>query len=529
MQPAPSWPLRCLLIGAVLLLAAGCASLPTDVVRPPSSAWSQPEATTLGQLSRSRQPAGNASAGTSGFALLAGAERAFAARLALVDGAEKTLDLQYYAIHADPTTALLFDRLRAAAARGVRVRILLDDFNSTGPDAQVLRLAFERNIALRLFNPIPGGRGSVVLRVLGSLDDVPRIQRRMHNKIFVADNAWAITGGRNLGETYFGQGLATNFIDTDLLSTGPVVRALSTSFDSYWNSELAYPVQALVSRSELDALQAQQTAAATPPDSPGSATPPHTPAAPPQPAPDLAPLDLQQAPLTWAPSAVLVDQPSKIAADADETEDRQDTAVDGLLQLVAQARRDLLIVSPYFVPGARMMAQFTALRAQGVRIRILTNSLASNDAPLAHVGYARYRSALLEAGIELYEMRAAADGTPGGISGSGSRPGSRASLHSKLVVIDGRLLVVGSMNLDLRSQLQNSEVALVVRSPALAQAATRRIETTLESTAYRVQLVDGKPVWSSTGMPDQTTEPDAGTGLRMLLWLIGPLAPDEML
>lgn len=539
--PAPSQPpTRWAWAGAMALLLAltGCSSLPTNVERPPSSAWATPEATGLGQLARSLQPASRSGGAESGFALLTSADMALQARLALVDAAEKTLDIQYYAIHADPTTALLFTRLRAAAARGVRVRILLDDFNSTGRDAQVLRLAFVPNIALRLFNPLPGGRGSLMLRILGSLDDVPRIQRRMHNKIFVADNAWAITGGRNLGETYFGQGDATQFIDTDLLATGPVVRALSTSFDSYWNNELAYPMQSLVSRDELDALRAQQTASAAPPSDTVGSAPPAT-ARPPRPElPVVAPLDVREIPLTWAPAAVLVDKPSKIAADAAETEDRQDTVVDGLLQLVAQARRELLIVSPYFVPGERMMAQFIALRARGVRIRILTNSLASNDAPLAHVGYARYRTALLEAGIELFEMRAAAGGTPGGISGSGSTPGSRASLHSKLVVMDGRLLVVGSMNLDLRSQLQNSEVALVVRSPALARSAAQLIETTLAGATYRVQQVNGQLVWSAAGPPPPgtdppagplTTEPDTGVGLRLLLWLIGPLAPDEML
>lgn len=256
------------------------------------------------------------------------------------------------------------------------------------------------------------------------------------------------------------------------------------------------------------------------------------------PLPDSA--DLRLLTWTWAPSVLLVDKPSKIAADADSTEEAQDTAVDGLLQLMSQAKGNLLIVSPYFVPGERMMKGFAELRQRGVRVRVLTNSLASNDAPAAHVGYARYRKALLDLGIEIYEMRAEQEGSfsnfgsaalAGGSRG-GSTGGSRASLHSKVVVMDDRLLVVGSMNLDLRSQLQNSEVAIVIRNRAISAEATRLIEPTLASGAYRVELEDGQLVWRApqgSQLKDSRVEPDASWGLKLMLKLIGPFAPDEML
>ena len=258
------------------------------------------------------------------------------------------------------------------------------------------------------------------------------------------------------------------------------------------------------------------------------------PTAPP-PLPDST--DLSRLAWTWAPSVLLVDKPSKIAADADDVAEAQETTVDGLMQLMTQAKTDLLIVSPYFVPGPRMMGQFAELRRRGVRVRVLTNSLASNDAPAAHVGYARYREALLAMGIEIYEMRAEQEGTIRGFgsgagSTGGSTNGSRASLHAKVVVVDGRLLVVGSMNLDLRSKLQNSEVAIVIRNRALSQEATRMIEPALAGGAYHVELVDGHLVWRApqgSGLQDSTTEPDASLPLRLLLKLIGPLAPDEML
>ena len=536
-----------------LLWLTACSSLPSNVARPTSTAWASPDQTALGQLvarqlaqqakpapppgrntgNRRGAPLATAAAprNDSGFLLLDSAAMAFSSRLALIDAAQKTLDLQYYAIHTDPSTELLFQHLRRAAARGVRIRILLDDFNSTGAHAQVLKLAFEPGTELRLFNPLPGGRGSSVLRIFGSLNDVPRIQRRMHNKIFVADNAVAITGGRNLGETYFGQGNDTNFVDLDVLAAGPIVRDLSASFDQYWNNPLAYPVQSLVSKAELAALKAVEVPKA---DSPVAPPDPVATAARP------ATFNLQQMALTRAAAVVMVDKPSKIGADVDDVEDAQETLIDGLLQLFDRAQKDLLIVSPYFVPGERTMAVFTGLRQRGVRIRVLTNSLASNDAPLAHVGYARYREALLKNGIELFEMRSEQSGSitglgsgGSGVSGtSGGSIGSRASLHSKLVVMDGRLIVVGSMNLDLRSQLQNSEVALLMRSQSLSAQATRLIETTLTNEAYRVQLVNGQLVWAapaSSGLPDSTREPDASTSLQLMLKLIGPFAPEEML
>ncbi|MDB5870061.1 MAG: phospholipase D/Transphosphatidylase [Polaromonas sp.] len=470
------------------------------------------------------------------------AELAFTSRMTLIKAAQKTLDIQYYAIFADDTTERMFDALREAAGRGVRIRILLDDFNTSGKNAQVLKLAFEKNFELRLFNPLPGGRGSMALRILGNIKDAARMQRRMHNKIFVADNAVAITGGRNLGETYFGQSKGTNFVDIDVLAAGRIARDLSRSFDQYWNNPLAYPVQSLMTAKEIEMLK---TSPAAPPEAvakganPSQAKP--ITASPADSAASLPPLpdstDLSLLTWTWAPSVLLVDKPSKIAADADDVEEAQETAVDGLLQLMSQAKTDLLIVSPYFVPGERMMRQFAELRRRGVRVRVLTNSLASNDAPAAHVGYARYREALLAMGIEIYEMRAEQEGTVRGFgsgagSTGGSKNGSRASLHAKVVVIDGRLLVVGSMNLDLRSQLQNSEVAVIIRNRTLSQEATRMIEPALASGAYHVELVNGQLIWRApqgSGLQDSASEPDASLTLKLLLKLIGPLAPEEML
>lgn len=551
------WLWRLLVLLTLSTWAAGCASLPANVQRTPSHAFEAPDETALGRLVDARRAQARARS-DSGFTLLDSVDAAFTSRLALIDRAQRTLDLQYYAIHADASTAVLLERMKAAARRGVRVRILLDDFNTVGEDAQVLRLAFEPGIELRLFNPVPGPRGSLVSRVLGSLHDVEGMQKRMHNKLFIADNAWGITGGRNLGDAYFGDDDKSNFVDLDVLAGGRIVRSMSASFDRYWNDELAYPVQSLLKPEDLERLRKDAPKAADPAREPASAqraslTPAST-VLPNVTATDVIsaerpPMDLQRVPLTWAPSLLLADKPGKIGPGDDEA-NAGETVVDGLLQLMRQARRELLIVSPYFVPGESMMKEFAELRRRGIAVRVLTNSLASNDAPAAHAGYRRYRRELLAMGVELYEMRAdpasaglensgsarrsGGSGVSLGSTAGGSKSGSsRASLHSKAVIIDRHLSVIGSMNLDLRSQLKNSEVALVIRGPALAEACAKLIETSFARGAYRVQLAEGGDLlWRAPpGAPfkDATSEPEAPLKLRALVNLLAPIAPDEML
>lgn len=613
---------------AVVLAGAitGCAGLPKDVERPVSSALVSPAGTALGQLVEDRRAAAGGRH-PSGFLLLSGPQAAYGSRLALVDAAQKTLDLQYYAIHADASSERLLLSVVSAAQRGVRVRVLLDDFHSTGRDAQVMRLAFVPNIEMRMFNPLTGARGSPVGRLFSVITDFSRVQQRMHNKLFIADNAMGVTGGRNLGDAYFGNADSGNFVDLDVLAAGPVVQDLSRSFDSYWNNDRAYPVQSLITREELDGLRARMRAAdaaqqdrikgqggTLAPDNQPAADGRGTTAAQRARIWDQQPMDLAQAPFTWAPAAVLVDKPAKIppdggapttlpekapatatpvtiasrgpraatgpapaasrpatpapaapqavtaaigtlpgaaapspvrpSTDKELNEAQTDTVVDGLLQLMGQTQRDLLIISPYFVPGPDMKQAFAAARARGVRVRVLTNSLASNDAPIAHAGYARHRTDLLAMGVELYEMRSelpgvlsGALGSTGSSGGKGGSPGgsmgsSRAMLHSKLLIMDGRLLAIGSMNLDIRSQRQNTEIALLIRSGDLSRRATAQIEGALRDAAWRVELVDGRLVWRApqgSGLPDATTEPDASTPLRLLLQLLGPLAPDHLL
>lgn len=584
MPPFHAFFRRAAALLAIAILGA-CAQLPQNVDRPVSTALASPDGTALAALIQERRQADNARY-ESGFLLLGGPQAAYSSRLALIENAQKTLDLQYYAIHADASTGRLVRSLRTAAERGVRIRVLLDDFHSTGRDALVLGLAFIPNIEMRLFNPLAGSRDSTFSRLFNSIGDASRIQQRMHNKLFLADNVLGVAGGRNLGDAYFGNATTGNFIDVDVLAAGPIVQDLSRSFDSYWNNERAYPVQSLVTREELREIRehakkadqelaseaARLQAAAGTPAQPGGEPPPDLPptAAQRSRAWDEKALDLRTAHFVWAPAVMLADKPGKIAADSgpeaakapglvvSRPEDKAsasrgaaalttastlaangDTVVEGLLQLIGQARSDLLIISPYFVPGRDMTQAFAAARAKGVRIRVLTNSLASNDAPAAHVGYARHREALLKMGLELYELRSEQasfgtvfGGSSGGGSGSNTVGESRAMLHSKVLVLDNRLLVVGSMNLDLRSQLQNTEIALLIRSDELSQLASAQIERGLRERTWHVELENGSLIWHApegSGLKDTTTEPDTGAGLRLMLKLFGPLSPDQLL
>ncbi|MFC7206121.1 phospholipase D family protein [Comamonas endophytica] len=583
---------------SVLLLSFGlnaCGSLPQNVDRPVSYALEQPAQTALGQWVRDRHAADKARY-PSAFTLLSGAPAAYGGRLALIEGAQKTLDLQYYAIHADTSSGRLLRELVAAAERGVRVRILLDDFHSVGTNAQVLRLGFVPNIEMRLFNPLVGPRNSTVGRIFSTLTDIHRAQQRMHNKLFIADNVIGIAGGRNLGDAYFDQHESGNFIDLDVMAAGPIVRDLSRSFDSYWNDQRAYPVSSLISREKLERMESAEQAktreavqASAAPAAPDSASAQHS-----RTIWDQKPMDLNQAPWVWAPAVVLADEPTKIALEGEgptpgaatgaaapgtanaatreaspspaTTEEpapaalpleppglrpgtgtmavrqgasiapaelQAETVVDGLLTMMGRARQDLLIVSPYFVPGEDMKQAFAKATQRGVRVRVLTNSLASNDAPAAHAGYARHRKELLAMGVQLYEMRSESADLRNSLS-SGSGPGaSRAMLHSKVLILDGSLVAIGSMNLDLRSQLHNTEIALLIASPSVGRVATENIEAALTQSAWKVELVDGKRLlWRApqgSGLEDAHNEPDVSLPMRWLLQLLGPLAPDHLL
>ena len=497
------------LLAVLALLIAGCATLPRHVQKTPSVALKDPDTTSLGRIVAAEEGGKN----LSGIRLLTSGEEALADLIALADHAQRTLDVQYYIIHQDDSARILLHHVRLAADRGVRVRVLVDDLNTAGEDRRFMHLGEHANVEVRVFNPFPGGRSATWSRLLASVNDIPRINHRMHNKLFVADNSLAITGGRNIGDEYFTRDPHYNFIDLDVVAAGAIVRELSASFDAFWNSKYAYPIASVASPVSAEPAS---------PQSPDGGD-------------DLntswmeGELNSGHIPLLWVPATVLADRPAKIASET--SPDEEDTIANNLAALMRSAKQELIVISPYFVPGKDGVALFAKLVDQGVHIRILTNSLASTDSPLVHNGYSRYRVALLKLGIELSEVRPKL-----GQKRARFHPfrGSSASLHAKALVIDQKTVFIGSMNMDARSARTNSELGLVIRSADIARQVSSLLDDISADGSYKLQLVDhsNRIEWSSGEPGSETTwytDPETTRLQRFVLKLVAPFAPEELL
>lgn len=469
-----------LVLLVLALTASGCASLPTDVQRVPSHTIKNTGHTRIGVAVN---PVLKKYPGESGFYVLNDGMQAFVARMKMADAAEKTLDIQYYIWHADKTGLLIYDRIIAAADRGVRVRLLLDDLDTAGKDFGLHLLNSHKNIEVRIYNPF-ANRGS---RAWGFVTDLSRVNRRMHNKSMTADNQATIVGGRNIGNEYFGATSASAFADLDVLAIGPVVEKVSNVFDEYWNSEWVYPISAFESRQPIteENYRAQiERLSKYVQEARGS---------------DYVKAvkesiifkrgQMKEHDFFWGRSALLYDAPSK--ASGTEVTEATHMGPD-LIKIFNHADKELLIVSPYFVPG-KEFTEFLGQRVKdGVRVRVLTNSLAANDVGVVHAGYMRYRTRLLKSGVELYEYKSIM--TPEPDKGkekqkkrwSGS---DKASLHAKTFSVDQKYIFVGSFNLDPRSYKHNTEMGVLFESIPLAQESSKRFDEKLLQKAYRLELV----------------------------------------
>jgi len=525
---APS-PSRCRLRWAwwaagVLAIAAGCATVAPTPQRPTSTAIAATLETRLGRVSAAML---RGLPGQSGFGLLLTGTDAFAARAGVTRAAQRSLDLQYYAIADDETAAALLHDTLEAADRGVRVRILLDDLYAVGRDSNLAAISAHPNVEVRVFNPFAHRDETGASRLFDALTD-RRLHRRMHNKVWVADNALAIVGGRNVGDSYFGAQPEADFADLDVLAAGPVVQQVSASFDAYWNSGVAVPIDEVASvvPSPADArIAAAQLAARAQ----GWRRTAYARALPPfvlDEREGLGPLNLDV-----GSAIVLYDDPAKVLRSSAA---EPGPIMAGMRPIVAAATHELLLVSPYFVPGQGGTAGLCALRKRGVRVRVLTNSLASTDVPAVHAGYARYRTRLLECGVELHEMRTRAQ------RARPLRPGlsSGASLHAKAAVIDRRVVLLGSMNFDPRSRLHNTELGLLIDSPPLG----RHIGELFDDAALGEHTFQVHLETSGGALPglrwearegdhvirlDQ--EPHASWWRRLIADIVGALAPEELL
>ncbi|HSY05733.1 MAG TPA: phospholipase D family protein [Steroidobacteraceae bacterium] len=470
----------------------------------------------------------------SGFRLLSVGVDALLLRLELIAQARRSLDLQYYIFHGDESGRLITEALSKAAARGVRVRILVDDGESVAGDEQLFALAGQENVAIRVFNPWRYRGHNVVLRGLEFAFSRGRLDYRMHNKLFVADGAIALIGGRNIGDQYFQVDPQSQFADEDVFATGPVVAALAATFGQFWDSPLAVPAQALLSARRAAAAQlARRRTLPQKAASAGFNYQERLAAGEP-----LAGLLAERTPLEWAGAEVACDDPDKgrrIAAGE---------RVGGLLfapvaREIRATRSELTMVTPYLVPTAEELRLLEERRAQQRRVRILTTSLEANKDPLAQAGYMHYRVALLESGVELFEIRARPDSRRGSGESTRLTRSGNYSLHAKLLVFDHSGVLVGSMNYDQRSRRLNTEVGLIIHSAELAAETARRFEAmTQPQSAYAVTLQDAGPgkrprlTWTTQvdGRPVSThTEPARSAWQRLEVHLLSLLRFDREL
>lgn len=459
---------------ALSLALTSCSSLPPLEGSVASTAIADTDDTRLG---KALMPLTMAHPGLAGIHALADGRDAFAARAVLAQAADRSLDVQYYIWRNDTTGRLMFDALRAAAERGVRVRLLLDDNNTAGLDEALAALDAHPMIEVRLFNP----NGIRSVRAVGMAADFMRLNRRMHNKSFTADNQVTIIGGRNVGDEYFGAAGEISFADLDVIAAGPVVRAVSDDFDLYWNSPSAYPLVLLA-----------PDAAAAPALKPDAEAQAYIEAI--KRSAFLEQLVEGSLPLEWARARFVSDDPAKVMGTAAP----EANIAFKLRDILGEPQRSLDLVSPYFVPGKEGTAAFVDLAKKGTRTRILTNSLEATDVAAVHAGYAKWRKPLLESGVTLYELRREATDEPTRDKrGSGSGIGSSdASLHAKTFGVDGKRVFVGSFNFDQRSIHLNTEMGMVIDSPALVRRLTETLDRTLPTRAYEVKLDDrGSVIW----------------------------------
>lgn len=468
----PLWKMKTLAWGVLLGgLLVGCTYSSSEYQRLESTAVQDTGDTRLG---KGVVPLVADRSGQSGFVPLANGLDAFVARLALAKASDKTLDVQYYLFHDDSTGRLLSAYLWKAAERGVRVRLLLDDMDMAGHDAGLSAIARHPNIQIRLFNPFPI-RG---MRFLNFITHFGTVTRRMHNKSFTVDNQVTIVGGRNIGDEYFEAADGVNFGDMDLLSVGPIVQKVGDAFDEYWNSHLAIPVSVFDLPQDPQFLTRSQGLLTEELESISDS-------AYGQRLQESNLVEkLEEGGLTffWAHASLLYDRPEKVRS---EPEDRTTHLGPELSEIFESVEDDLILVSPYFVPGKKGTALLNSLVDRGSRVTVLTNSLAATDVPAVHGGYARYRSALVEGGVEIYEMPPSNNKVD---SGSDRLGGSQASLHAKTMVFDQKRVLVGSMNLDPRSSLLNTEMGILIESPEMAGAISKWRDQTLPEIAWRIEL-----------------------------------------
>jgi len=517
--------LRMALAGVLLAALGACGSLPPARERPAEQATAADPSTTLAKIAAASTPPGE----HSGFRLMPLGVYSLDARIQLAQRAQRSLVVQYYQLENDAVGRLLLRTLREAAARGVKVRVLVDDLYTVKSQQLLLALSETPNVQVRLYNPFCCGRNGFLSRFASSPFEIARLNHRMHNKLFIADGVMAVVGGRNIADEYFVLSEAQNFIDMDALVVGKVVPQLESIFDAYWNSVQVWPIADIVKGEG-----GRMPGSAEFDDWIGMAAAPPKIVLPPADILGYGPiaeeLDGGRMGLLWGEARAIADPPTK--PETMTAEEAISTSVTmKVWALLLDAKTEVDLTSPYLVPGERGMAAFEDLAKRKVKLTLLTNSLAANDEPLVHTGYARYRERLLQSGADLYELspQRTSAGERFGMFGK-----SLGRLHAKTAAIDRTRIFIGSMNLDPRSASQNTEMGVVVDSPQLAREMLRIINISKLQNSYRLRLAKdtGALQWLTTDGEKEmilTSEPESGFFQRLYNRLIAPIVPEMLL
>jgi putative cardiolipin synthase len=530
---------RCVLLqpwnvaGSVGLISAfllgGCATLPPPEGHERSYAVAATADTQLGAMAARMQPFEQA---TGSHLLVSGVE-AYEARLQLIERAQATIDVQYYHFALDATGISLAEALVRAARRGVRVRFLVDDYYTAGQDDALLALSSEPGVGVRIYNPFVGARETTVLRWISSLWDIQRVNARMHNKLLVVDGAMAVMGGRNIADAYFQRGEGHAFLDLDLLLVGSVLPELQLIFDLYWNSEVVYPIESIArARPPADAVSGGQAPAfAAGPDTADSAVAQARSAFQPR---IREQFESQNLRFHWGWAQAYADSPTKWRGTGRLLGRRHALAeASHMRQLVwnemAQARSEYLILTPYLIPGDGGMRAVRENRSRGVRIGVVTNSLASTDEPAVHGGYQRYRRLLLEEGVDLWELAPTRATTV-----LRWKTDHVFGLHVKSVVFDRDTVFIGSLNFDPRSEAINTETGIIARSQELAEEILDIVDVAKRKAFYRMRLdANGGLLWDASSWQDDphtlTCEPNTNWWERAKVRILSPFIPEWML
>ena len=500
--------LRTAVITLILLFAAGCATIDYDYPR--SESYFLPD-TSDTRLAETIEPVvAKHPPDKSGFYPINDGINALAARLLLAERAEKSIDVQYYLIKNDIVGRAFIYSLLEAADRGVRVRLLLDDMFTAGYDVGMAALHSHPNFEIRIFNPFHRGAAG---RARSAITGFSRINRRMHNKSFTVDNQITIIGGRNIADEYFGAREDAKFGDLDVAGIGPVVQEVSNMFDTYWNHETALPAPAFVDElvdpatalndlrarleSSLEEIRDSKYAEAVRSQL-------------------LEYVKSDEQLFEWAPYTLVVDSPDKgIKSKAKEA----DSITTPLIESLKSADRELIIVSPYFVPRKSGIQALVDMQKGGVDVTVITNSLAANNQFTVHGGYAPSRKPLLEGGIKIYEVRPDADVAGAEIIDAS---GARATLHTKAYIVDDKEVFIGSFNFDPRSAELNTELGVLIRDPELALVYSVLIDEALGDQTFEVFLNDeGKLRWRGYRDGKEVIydkEPETTWGQRTKAW-----------